>query len=99
MISPRIPLTAVIGGAGKTCTAHLVRRMLEDGANQTTGLITTRHSYVRDQVLPPPAWPGWEQQLPDILDRMADAGCERAVLSIPVPMLAAGLAENRPLER
>ncbi|MCD8147367.1 MAG: hypothetical protein LUD84_08860 [Clostridiales bacterium] len=98
MISPRIPLTAVIGGAGKTCTAHLVRRMLEGGANQTTGLITTRHSYVRDEVLPPPSWPGWERQLPDILDKMADAGCDRAVFTMSVPMLAAGLAENLPLE-
>ncbi len=91
MIDPRLPLTAVIGGAGKTCTAHLVRRMLESGAKQTTGLITSRHSYVLDEVLPPPQWPDWEQSLSELLDRMKGAGCAGCIVTLSVPMLESGL--------
>lgn len=98
MISPRLPLTVVIGGAGKTCTAHLVRRMLEDGAKKRTGLITTRHSYVLDEVLPPPRWPHWKQQVSDLLDKMVQAECIGGVITLTVPMLATGMADELPLE-
>lgn len=98
MTEPRLPLIAVIGGAGKTCTAHLLSRMLKDGAKQTTGLITTRHSYILDEVLPPPQWPGWKRQLPDILGRMDSAGCTVGIITLTVPMLAAGLIDELPLQ-
>lgn len=98
MTDPRLPLTAVIGGAGKTCTAHLVRRMLDDGAKQKTGLVTTRHSYVLDEVLPPPQWPDWERKLLNVLDRMAGAGCTGGIVTLTPPMLSAGIADGLPLE-
>lgn len=92
LVSTGLTLTAVIGGAGKTCTAHLVRRMLEDGADRTSGLITTRHSYILGDTLPPPVWPGWNEETARLLEQMEEAGCDSCILTLTVPMLAAGLA-------
>lgn len=94
MIDSRMPLTAVIGGAGKTCTAHLVRRMLEVGTDQKLGLITTRHSYLEEKILPAPQWSDEKSLLPDILGSMKAAGCTGAVLALTVPMLEAEQSEG-----
>lgn len=94
MIDWGMPLTAVIGGAGKTCTAHLVRRMLEAGTDQKLGLITTRHSYLENKILPAPQWSNWKEVLPNTLGSMKKAGCSGVVLVLTVPMLEAGLSEG-----
>lgn len=91
-----IPLHAVVGGAGKTCASHLIRNVLETGLGQEYGLITTRHAYLGSEVLPPPAWPDWRGQLDQELERMGQAGCDAAVLTLPLFALGsealAGLA-------
>lgn len=94
MIDSGMPLTAVIGGAGKTCTAHLIRRMLEHGADQKMGLITTRHSYLEQNILPPPVWSSWKEALPNTLGSMKRCGCTGAILTLTVPMLEAGLGSG-----
>ncbi len=91
-----IPLIAVVGGAGKTCAAHLIRNVLEAGNQKKCGLITTRHAYLGDDVLPPPAWPEWRMQLDDMLANMQKSGCSAVVLALPLFALGseelAGLA-------
>ncbi|MCQ2443473.1 MAG: UDP-N-acetylmuramoyl-L-alanyl-D-glutamate--2,6-diaminopimelate ligase [Oscillospiraceae bacterium] len=94
MIDWGMPLTAVIGGAGKTCTAHLVRRMLEAGTDQKLGLITTRHSYLDEKILPAPQWSNWKEALPTTLGSMKHAGCTGVIVAMTVPMLEAGLSEG-----
>lgn len=94
MIDLTMPLTAVIGGAGKTCTAHLIRRMLEEGTGQPMGLITTRHSYLNDITLPAPVFGRWQEELPPLLRRMEEEGLQGCILALTVPMLEAGLAEG-----
>jgi UDP-N-acetylmuramoyl-L-alanyl-D-glutamate--2,6-diaminopimelate ligase len=72
--------------------------MMEGGANMPTGLITTRHSYVGEKLLPPPRWPNWEIQLSQLLQQMAEGGCQRGIIVLTPPMLAAGMLEGFPLE-
>ena len=91
-----IPLYAVVGGAGKTCASHLIRNVLEAGFQQKYGLITTRHAYLGDDVLPPPAWPHWREKLDQELEKMRQADCDAVVLTLPLFALGsevlAGLA-------
>lgn len=74
---------AVIGGAGKTCAAHLLRSVLERGQGRRCGVITTRHTYLGDRVLPPPAWPDWRRQLDSQLLEMRCADCQDVILTLP----------------
>lgn len=78
-----IPLIAVVGGSGKTCASHLIRSVLEAGKLQKCGLITTRHAYLGDEVLPPPTWPDWRRELDDMLTYMKRGGCSAAVVALP----------------
>lgn len=81
---PSLPLHAVVGGAGKTCASHLIRNVMEAGLQWKCGLITTRHTYLGDDVLPPPAWPNWRQSLDRELERMQQANCDAVVLTLPL---------------
>ena len=77
-------LHAVVGGAGKTCAAHLIRSIVEKGLRRRCGLITTRHTYVGESMMPPPAWPDWRGQLDARLAQMKEAGCQDVVLTLPL---------------
>lgn len=91
-------LTAVVGGAGKTGCAHLVRQVLSQQPESKTGLITSRHSYVYHECLPPPDRLRWRSSLSDILGSMARRGCTRAVLTLPVERIRSGEADGLSLE-
>lgn len=97
--SNRIPLTAVIGGAGKTCAAHLIRSVLERGTGKRFGLITTRHTYLAGQVLLPLAWPNWRERLDSTLMQMEQAGCEGAIVTLVPAALNSVDVKTLELER
>lgn len=77
-----LPLIAVAGGSGKTCAAHLIRHVLEQGTGKRYGLITTRHIYRDGAVLPPLSWPNWREELDHTLDQMRQTGCDGVLLTL-----------------
>lgn len=77
-----VPVTVVTGGAGKTCAAHLIRSVLEEGLGKRYGLITTRHVYLNDQIRPPLPWLHWRERLEDTLQEMVQAGCDGVILTL-----------------
>lgn len=91
-------LTAVVGGAGKTGCAHLVRQVLSEQPESKIGLITSRHSFVYHECLPPPERLRWRSSLSDILDSMDRKGCTHAVLTLPAERIRSGEADGLPLE-
>ncbi len=91
-------LTAVVGGVGKTGCAHLARQVLSQQPESKIGLITSRHSFVCHECLPPPDRRQWRSSLSDILGSMARRGCTHGVLTLPVERIRSGEAEGLPLE-
>ena len=91
-------LHAVVGGAGKTCAAHLIRSVVEQGLRRRCGLITARHTYLGEEVLPPPAWPDWRGQLDARLAEMRTAGCQDVVLTLPPFALGSASLEGLSFE-
>lgn len=79
--SQRIKVIGVTGTNGKTSVTHVVKSILEFSGKKT-GLIGTISNYIGDEVIPAEKTTPESVELNQLLDRMANEGCEFCVMEV-----------------
>ena len=79
--SQRIKVIGVTGTNGKTSVTHFVKSILEFSGKKT-GLIGTISNYIGDEVIPAEKTTPESVELNQLLDRMANEGCEVCVMEV-----------------
>lgn len=79
--SNRIKVIGVTGTNGKTSVTHFIKSILET-AGKKTGLIGTIANYIGDKVLESEKTTPESVELNQLLNKMADEGCEYCVMEV-----------------
>jgi UDP-N-acetylmuramoyl-L-alanyl-D-glutamate--2,6-diaminopimelate ligase len=79
--SQRIKVIGVTGTNGKTSVTYFVKSILEN-AGKKTGLIGTIANYIGNEIIPSERTTPESLELNQLLDRMANEGCEFCVVEV-----------------
>ena len=79
--SQRIKVIGVTGTNGKTSLTYFVKSILEN-AGKKTGLIGTIANYISNEIIPSERTTPESLELNQLLDRMANEGCEFCVMEV-----------------
>lgn len=86
----RMTMIGLTGTKGKTTTAHMVKKILEESGKKT-GMIGTIGAYVGDEKIPTKNTTPGPYELQKILAHMRDAGCTHVVMEVS----SQGLKQHR----